>query len=106
MSKVLTDEAKIHLATKVDNMESPDKKHFYRNGFLVVTMNNYNPADMDSAYGGKYLKALVEALKEKKPREELMMGNIFSFVAPLVYPDQICEHILKVTGFKGKTGLE
>ncbi len=105
--KVLTDEAKIHLACEVDDWKVADKElckttGLYKPGVLIA-IEDYNPNQFDSPYWGKDLKGILIGLIGTDAYS-VIKGVDFTLV--LSCSGILLKSILDVTGFKGRTGLE
>ena len=114
--KTPTKEAKIHLATVVDDYEEHATDiHFQKNGF-VLNISEYNPNDPDSPYCMKYIKALWNGLSVYQVSQvcNSLGEGIINLDVKDTYKVEVginsiindCDNfivrIARVTGFKGE----
>lgn len=107
----LTDEAKIHLATKVFDwsyVHIYEGEAFFYKGCKPPTgcpdiqlhLSEYNPDDIESIGGAKYLRDLLNSLTDDQKNDVI---ELFALTGALNRPDKVVEYILKITGYKGET---
>ena len=100
--KKLTKEAKIHLATKVDDMKFTEVGiggSYFQKGGHTAWINDYNPNDPDSPYCMKYFQRLVQ---EVNGDLEGALDDVFNLEYGICNLDEVIELILGQTGFKGE----
>jgi len=99
--KVLTKEAKIHLATKVDDWEPVGVEDVFvvKKNLEAIALSNYNPNNPNSDYAMKYLRGILDNLSS------INTELLFEHVSPnwiIDCIDEILEDILTLTEFKGE----
>jgi hypothetical protein len=103
-TKTLTNEAKIHLATKVDCYEllyAGLFAGFCKKGESFISIEDYNPNAIDSAYCMKYLSGVLWNLSSsvvEDIRKEYGLGTITHYHRL----SKLIESICNKTGFKGE----
>lgn len=111
--KQLTDESKIHLATKVMELdyvfegsvgEDSIKGFSKREEAQIINIKDFNPNNLDTPFAGKYLRDLILAF-EKKPIDNRFTLNGWSLEI-INEPENIIEFILLSTGFKGEIWID
>lgn len=109
----LTIEAKIHLATKVDNYHAWDNPQGRTYMCIdendpVIPLEDYRPNDPDSPYAMKYLRGLWNGLNEKQkikiPENFGGFNHPNDFIIEIVFNrgEELINSFLKVTGYTGK----
>ena len=101
--KVLTDEAKIHLATKIDDYElDGDAQYplFKKPNFEIVDRHEYNPNQPNSTYCMKYLSGIWLAVGKDNGRWKKLLDQFNINI--LIHPADFLEEVLEMTGYKGE----
>lgn len=117
----LTKEAKIHLATKVDNYEYKKQEgrsapRFIKNGeffggSISVPIGYYNPHDPESPYAMKYLDAIVNRVLSEYGLLQKVRLNMSKYGSVrAMYPEatyfkctkEFLQAVCEETGFEGK----
>ena len=100
--KTLTKEAKIHLATKVDDIKFTEVGiggSYFQKGGHPAWINEYNPNDPDSPYCMRYLGGIIINLVGTSAYQTVKNINLTLALGCL---DELIEDICKNTGLKGE----